>query len=60
MGGSMKISLRQKNNHEKAHRIRVGSLNLLTNYFLTGTIQLTKLVSLNNSISCASDVIGGE
>lgn len=60
MEGSMKISLRQKNNHEKAHRIRAGLSNILIIYVLAGAIQLTKLANGNNSISCASDVIGGE
>ena len=56
----MKISLRQNNNHEKAHRIRAGLSNILIIYVLAGAIQLTKLANGNNSISCASDVIGGE
>lgn len=56
----MRSKLRQVGIREKARRIRAGSSNTLIDYFLTGTIQLTKLVSLNNNILRASVVIGRE
>ena len=56
----MKISLRQKNNHEKAHRIRAGLSNILIIYVLAGAIQLTKLANGDNSISCARNISGAK
>ena len=51
--------------HEKARAFSTGldmisSFNAATRQGLAGNIQLTKLAGFDNSISRASDVIGGE
>ena len=51
--------------HEKAHAFSAGfemisKFNAATRQGLAGKIQLTKLADSDNSISRASDVVGGE
>lgn len=55
----MKSKLRQIDTYKKTYRIKAGLSNILVSYVLAGTIQLNELTGCNNSISSASDVIGG-
>lgn len=55
----MKNRPRQSKSNEKAHRIKVGLSNILSSYVLAGTVQITNLIDCDNSISRASNTIGG-
>lgn len=54
----MKIGLKKKGSHEKAHRIRAGLSNILIDYVLVSAVQLTKLANIDYSILRASNVLG--